>query len=72
MAGFVGVISGVGIKYVPVKDEDGNVEGSTPVVRCTLEARSADEHALADALGDMVGKRVKIVLTLEQLELPEA
>ena len=71
MAGFIAVIGGVGIKYLPIKDEDGNVEGATPVVRCTLEARSVDEHALADALGDMVGKRVQVSLTLEQLELKE-
>ena len=71
MATFIAQISGVGIKYQPVKDKEGNVEGSEPVTRCTLQAVSADEHGLADSLGEMVGKRVKVTVLLEQLELGE-
>jgi len=72
MATFLAVIAGVGIKYVPVKDAEGNVEGSEPVTRCTLQAVSADEHGLADSLGEMVGKRVKVTVLLEQSKFPEA
>jgi len=72
MATFLAVIAGVGIKYVPTKDQDGVVEGSEPVTQCSLRAVSADEHGLADSLGELVGRRVKVTILLEQGQLSDA
>jgi len=69
MATFMAYIQGVGIKYVPVRDKDKEVIGSDPVVEVKLQAVGADEHALADHLGEMMGKRVKANILAEQPEL---
>ena len=72
MATFIGVVAGVGIKYMPIRNKDGDIDGSEPVTQCALRAASADDHGLADALGELVGKRVKVTILLEQGTLPEA
>ena len=69
MAAFAGYVTGVGIKYVPIKDADGEVSGSEPVVEVRLRAVKADVHSLADHLGDMVGKPITASITLDQERL---
>jgi hypothetical protein len=69
MASFIGEVTGVGVKYPKSTDKEGNTFCEGPVAVCSVQAASADEHNLADALGEMIGKRVKINITLEQSEL---
>jgi len=69
MATLVGSIKAVGIKYVPLKDENGAVTGSEPVVQVTLQGEDTDAHGLADHLGEMVGATVYANITLEQGKL---
>ena len=69
MASFIADIKKVSISYMD-RVEDGEIVSSEP--RATLALVStgqADEHALADALSEMKGKRVKVTILLEQPEL---
>jgi hypothetical protein len=56
------------IKYVDEKDGDVII-GCDPVAVISLVSEDGNPHELADALGALRGKRVRVQITLEQPEL---
>jgi hypothetical protein len=74
MATFVGQIAGVGTKRIveTVRDEDTKqrvIVGTHPELRIALSSASCDVSDMEDLIGGMMGKSVKISITLEQGEL---
>lgn len=71
---FMAVVEKPAIKYVDEK-ADGSIIGCDPVAVIAFVSEGGDPHELADEMSNLRGKRVKVLVTLEQPELfdsPEA
>ncbi len=74
MAAIIGRITGVRTKRVKQIETDKRtkqkvVVGTFPVLCIALESDSCDVHAMEQAYGEMIGKGVKVAISLEQGEL---
>jgi hypothetical protein len=72
MPAFLANLKAPGLKYIEEKDKDGEVTGAYPVAQVRLASADGDPHELCERLAEMVGKRVRVSITLEQTELPFA
>ncbi len=65
---FMAVVEKPAIKYVDEKVE-GSIIGCDPVAVIVFAAEGGDPHDLADQMGELRGKRVRVQVTLERPEL---
>jgi hypothetical protein len=73
MPAFLANLKAPGLKYIEEKDKDtGDVTGAYPVAQVRLTSADGDPHELCERLAEMVGKRVRVSIILEQTELPFA
>jgi len=68
MPAFMGTVKGTKLVYVDEKEE-GQIISTHPECIVGLIAQDENPHELADALGALHGRRVRVQITLEQPEL---
>ncbi len=69
MAEFLAQLKPPTVRYIEERDAEGAVIGAYPVAQVRL-VTDGEPHDLSERLAEMVGKRVRVSIVLEQAELP--